>query len=122
MIYGSGNEWREAPNKRIMLFGMSGLGKTHVSNLLRASGGWFHYSVDYRIVPETKKRRGLTLMDVEAVIASGFETSGFGSTQTQRIEIATENLWKGRFNLIVTVMDRRTRKTVDRTASFSILE
>jgi hypothetical protein len=32
-----------------MLFGMSGLGKTHVSNLLRAEGGWFHYSVDYRI-------------------------------------------------------------------------
>jgi hypothetical protein len=49
MIYGSAAEWREAPNKRIMLFGMSGLGKTHVSNLLRASGGWFHYSVDYRI-------------------------------------------------------------------------
>ena len=32
-----------------MLFGMSGLGKTHISNLLRAGGGWFHYSVDYRI-------------------------------------------------------------------------
>ena len=32
-----------------MLFGMSGLGKTHISNMLRASGNWFHYSVDYRI-------------------------------------------------------------------------
>ena len=41
--------WRKAPSKRIMLFGMSGLGKTHISNLLRAGGGWFHYSVDYRI-------------------------------------------------------------------------
>jgi hypothetical protein len=49
MIYGSAAQWREAPNKRIMLFGMSGLGKTHVSNLLRETGGWFHYSVDYRI-------------------------------------------------------------------------
>jgi len=28
---------------------MSGLGKTHVANALRASGNWFHYSVDYRI-------------------------------------------------------------------------
>ena len=28
---------------------MSGLGKTHLSNLLRQSGSWFHYSVDYRI-------------------------------------------------------------------------
>ena len=31
-----------------MLFGMSGLGKTHISSILRASG-WFHYSIDYRI-------------------------------------------------------------------------
>jgi len=49
MIYDTADEWRAAPHKRVMLFGMSGLGKTHVSNLLRDSGDWFHYSVDYRI-------------------------------------------------------------------------
>ena len=49
MIYSSANEWRTAAQKRVLLFGMSGLGKTHVANLLRAAGGWFHYSVDYRI-------------------------------------------------------------------------
>ena len=49
MIYRNAREWREAPSRRLLLFGMSGLGKTHVSNLLRRSGGWFHYSVDYRI-------------------------------------------------------------------------
>jgi hypothetical protein len=49
MIYPTPEAWRAAPEKRLMLFGMSGLGKTHVSNLLRAEGGWFHYSVDYRI-------------------------------------------------------------------------
>ncbi len=49
MLYPTAKDWREAPAKRLMLFGMSGLGKTHVSNLLRASGNWFHYSVDYRI-------------------------------------------------------------------------
>lgn len=48
-IYKTSQDWANAPAKRIALFGMSGLGKTHVSNLLRASGGWFHYSVDYRI-------------------------------------------------------------------------
>lgn len=42
-------DWLAAPQRRVALFGMSGLGKTHVSNLLRASGDWFHYSVDYRI-------------------------------------------------------------------------
>ena len=49
MLYRSADDWRNATEKRIMLFGMSGLGKTYISNLLRASGSWFHYSVDYRI-------------------------------------------------------------------------
>jgi len=49
MLYSTGAEWRAAPRKRILLFGMSGLGKTHVSNMLRAGGAWFHYSIDYRI-------------------------------------------------------------------------
>ncbi|WP_128253876.1 ATPase [Falsirhodobacter deserti] len=43
------SEWRSASRKRVLLFGMSGLGKTHVSSLLRGAGDWFHYSVDYRI-------------------------------------------------------------------------
>ncbi|MCB2129075.1 MAG: ATPase [Rhodobacteraceae bacterium] len=49
MIYESAADWGNAPQKRVLLFGMSGLGKTHVSNLLRSSGDWFHYSIDYRI-------------------------------------------------------------------------
>lgn len=49
MIYKSASDWRNAPHKRVTLFAMSGLGKTYVSNLLRATGDWFHYSVDYRI-------------------------------------------------------------------------
>jgi hypothetical protein len=42
-------DFRASPAKRILLFGMSGLGKTHLANQLRDAGGWFHYSVDYRI-------------------------------------------------------------------------
>jgi len=49
MLYPTARDWRAAPAKRVTLFGMSGLGKTHVSNILRASGDWFHYSIDYRI-------------------------------------------------------------------------
>ena len=54
MIYQTGADFRAAKEKRVVLFGMSGLGKTHLSNLLRDApkdqgGGWFHYSVDYRI-------------------------------------------------------------------------
>lgn len=49
MIYRTADEWRAAAHKRVLVFGMSGLGKTHIANLLRAGGNWFHYSIDYRI-------------------------------------------------------------------------
>ncbi len=49
MIYQTAAEWQAASNKRVLMFGMSGLGKTHLSAMLREAGGWFHYSVDYRI-------------------------------------------------------------------------
>ena len=49
MLYSSAKDWREAAHKRVLLFGMSGLGKTHLSNMLRDTGSWYHYSIDYRI-------------------------------------------------------------------------
>ncbi|MDA7424144.1 ATPase [Thalassococcus lentus] len=49
MLYSNASEWRDSAAKRVVLFAMSGLGKTHVSNLLRDNGDWFHYSIDYRI-------------------------------------------------------------------------
>ena len=49
MLYPDARAWRAAPQKRVMIFGMSGLGKTHAATLLRTAGDWFHYSIDYRI-------------------------------------------------------------------------
>lgn len=49
MIYKTAEDWMQATEKRVLLFGMSGLGKTHISHMLRASGDWYHYSIDYRI-------------------------------------------------------------------------
>lgn len=44
----SADEFRDWPNKRITLLGMSGVGKTTLAHLLRRNH-WFHYSGDYRI-------------------------------------------------------------------------
>ena len=44
-----GDDGVATDRKRVLLFGMSGLGKTYLASLLRAGGDWFHYSVDYRI-------------------------------------------------------------------------
>ena len=49
MLYTKPDEWTNSKSKRVLLFGMSGLGKTYISNLLREDGDWFHYSIDYRI-------------------------------------------------------------------------
>jgi len=42
------DEFRAWKHKSVTLLGMSGVGKTHLSTLLRAHN-WFHYSGDYRI-------------------------------------------------------------------------
>ncbi|MGB5474520.1 MAG: ATPase [Gammaproteobacteria bacterium] len=42
------DEFRAWKNKSVTLLGMSGVGKTHLSMLLR-NHHWFHYSGDYRI-------------------------------------------------------------------------
>lgn len=41
-------QFRDWKNKRITLLGMSGVGKTHISSMLRGHD-WFHFSGDYRI-------------------------------------------------------------------------
>lgn len=84
--------------------------------------GLAFYEVEYRIVPLEKRRRGPVLEEAPIAISSRFETTGFGSTQVQRLEIATDNLWKGPFELIVTVRDRRSLLSVREGARFSILE
>ena len=49
MIYKNKKDWETSTNKRVSLLGMSGLGKTKLSNMLQSTFSWFHYSVDYRI-------------------------------------------------------------------------
>jgi len=84
--------------------------------------GLAYYRVEYKIVPFEKRRKGPILVEVPSVISSSFETSGYGSTQPQRISVAPENLWEGSFRFIVTVTDRRTFRTATKSEDFSILK
>ncbi len=52
MLYSTAEDWRAAPRRQVLVFGMSGLGKTHVGQMLRASGSWFHYSIGTRYMGE----------------------------------------------------------------------
>ncbi|MBD8064268.1 ATPase [Devosia sp. PTR5] len=48
MLFSSVDEFVKAPRRALTVFGMAGVGKTRLSNMLRANH-WFHYSADYRI-------------------------------------------------------------------------
>lgn len=48
MRFSSGKDFASRPRKAVTIFGMSGVGKTTLSNVLQEAG-WYHYSVDYRI-------------------------------------------------------------------------
>jgi GWxTD domain-containing protein len=85
-------------------------------------GGLCFYAVDYRIAPLQKRRRGPILEEVTSIVSSKFETSGRGARQVQQLKIATDNLWEGPFELTITVTDRRTRESVQRSARFSVLD
>lgn len=49
MLYPTPKDWLNAQSRQVLLFGMSGLGKTYLASMLRATQQWFHYSIDYRI-------------------------------------------------------------------------
>ena len=49
LIYPDADAYLAAPRKAVALIGMSGVGKTSAARLVRRTGKWFHYSVDYRI-------------------------------------------------------------------------
>ncbi|MCK4549269.1 MAG: GWxTD domain-containing protein [Candidatus Krumholzibacteria bacterium] len=80
------------------------------------------WEIEYSVEPKEKRREGPVYKDVGTVMSSRFNASGFGSTQHERLEIDSKELWEGSFRLRVRVMDRRTRKYVETQTSFSILE
>lgn len=80
------------------------------------------YEIAFRIDPLEKRRRGPILVEAGTVVRSKFKVSGYGSMQSQRLEIATENLWQGAYHLKIEVTDRRVLRSAERTARFSLIE
>lgn len=84
--------------------------------------GRTYYSVNYQITPVGKRREGPVLKETSTAVSSEFRSEGVGSAQIQRLQIATDNLWKGRFRITVQVQDRRSLKRVEKSSKFSILD
>ncbi len=54
--------------------------------------GMTFYSIEYSIIPLEKRRWGPVLKEITTAVSSKFQTTGYGSMQPQRLEIATDNL------------------------------
>ncbi|RDE10244.1 ATPase [Pelagibacterium lacus] len=48
MLFASADQFRALPGRAVTVFGMAGVGKTRLGNILRKAD-WFHFSVDFRI-------------------------------------------------------------------------
>ena len=48
MLFDDAKSFADSISRAVTIFGMAGVGKTRISNLLRKNN-WFHYSIDYRI-------------------------------------------------------------------------
>jgi len=77
MLFDDPNSFVEADGKAITVFGMAGVGKTWISNLLRQQN-WFHYSIDYRIgsrymgeyITDNLKREAMQVPFLSALLRS----------------------------------------------------
>jgi len=76
------------------------------------------YRVEYTIVPRKSSQGGKSRGGT--VVTSAFESGGTGSRQTQRLQIETNNLWEGAFELLVKVTDRLTRRSTEKIGRFSV--
>jgi GWxTD domain-containing protein len=83
--------------------------------------GMAFYRIRYRIEPIGRRRRGPVLVTAPTAVSSIFDMSGIGANQIQRLEIATDNLWGGIFELKVEITDRRTRGSAVQSARFSVV-
>jgi GWxTD domain-containing protein len=95
-----------------------------IYNLKLDGRGVSSYRIQYRIVPQAKEKRNILdrLRETAPVVASEFESSGYGEHETQYIFVRTENLAKGPYEVLVTVTDNQTGEMTYRRGTFSIVD
>jgi GWxTD domain-containing protein len=95
-----------------------------VYNLDLDDDGLSQFTVEYRIVPSTRRKSSFwdRYDNERPIVASKFESSSYGTTDPLYVSIDTDNLWEGAFDLMVTVTDELTQAVVFRKATFNIAD
>jgi GWxTD domain-containing protein len=93
-------------------------------NLALDDRGSTSYMVEYKVIPHSreKKRFWERFEDTTPVVSSSYDASGYGADEPHYFRLGTENLWKGSFDILITVYDKIKQATTYRKATFSIID
>ncbi|UCG53131.1 MAG: GWxTD domain-containing protein [Candidatus Latescibacterota bacterium] len=95
-----------------------------VYNLTLDDRGVSSYTIEYKIIPHSKKKKRFWERFAEAtpIVASEFQSSGYSPFETQYIFVRTENLAKNSYDILITIRDELSQKVAFRKGTFSIVE
>jgi hypothetical protein len=94
-----------------------------IYNLMLDERGVSSYTIGYRIIPHSKKKKKMAdRFDGTPIVSSRFESSGYTEFETRYINVATDNLSRGSYDILVSITDNLSGATAYRKGTFSIVE
>jgi hypothetical protein len=95
-----------------------------IYNLALDDRGVSSYTIEYKIIPHSKKKKRFweRFREATPIVASKFESSGYSAYETQHISVRTENLAKNSYDILITIKDDLTQAVAYRKGTFSIVE
>jgi hypothetical protein len=93
-------------------------------NLALDGQGSSSYTVEYKVIPHSreKKRFWERFEETTPVVSSSYDASGYSGDEPHYFRLGTENLWKGSFDILITVYDQIAQATTYRKSTFSIID
>ena len=93
-------------------------------NLMLDDRGVSSYTLEYKIIPHTKQKKGFweRFDGATPVVSSKFQSSGFSTHETHHLFVHMENLKKGSFDLLITLTDDITQQVVFQKGTFSLID
>ncbi len=93
-------------------------------NLALDERGTTSYTVEYKVIPHSREKKNFweRFEETRPVVSSSYDASGYGMDEPHYFRLGTENLWKGSFDILITVYDKISLATTYRKATFSIID
>ncbi len=92
-------------------------------NLGLDESGMSSYTVEYKVIPHSKKKFLFwERYETAPIVSSSFHASGYNPDEMHFFRLGTENLSEGSFDLLVTVTDEINHTVAYRKATFSIID